>query len=113
MFEAASRASTAGHTASCRRLYSAMGSGEMPITMPMRCIACSLSFVGGQCLPQPRLRQVRRVTLRQLHQRLQAPRLFLFVVLRDVGEAVRQEGVEQPIAQAAEVAARFLTLPQR
>jgi hypothetical protein len=109
---AARRASTAGQTAACRRLYSAMRSGAMPMTMPMRCIACSLF----SCWPARHaggLRQPGHMQPREVDDRLQAARLLERVVLGDVGQAVCEERIKQPEAQCAQVGASLFTLAKR
>ena len=44
---------------------------------------------------QPFLPDARRDSLREIDHRLEAPRLLLRMVLRDVGQAVREERVER------------------
>src|ERR1700733_16133118 len=87
-------ASTSGHTAACVFLYSAIRSGLMPITMPMRFIALLPSFVctrqaaGPHCVEIPldaipgaararrwkRLRGVAERRTSLLNERVESPR---------------------------------------
>src|SRR5256885_4254734 len=48
MFDCVMRSSTPGQAAACSALYSAIFSGRMPMTMPMRCIAFPVLSVAGK-----------------------------------------------------------------
>src|SRR3954470_8116703 len=107
MLDLAMRSSTPGHTAACSRLYSAMRSAAMPMTMPMR-FKKSLRFGSGgrgQGGPEPGLCERGRALARRIDDGRGEALLLPRVVRREVGQAMGEERIAEPVAQRDEVVA--------